>query len=224
MLSDHSQINKTSGPLWVDLGGNSPRLGNAAIPRGRGDSLTPMKAFRSKILDDTMIIGILTKWWLSRLQNLMIMMNNEWWSDEWQSLMNDWWSDEWLTMWWWLMIIDCMMTDIDDWWWLMMTDDDDDDDYLCLSTRNSLRSSRHRHRALRIVLEHPRFSVAEAESHRVAALASSGHQTRVSTAWFIAGIKGKMMFLRVIRLCQNWIENLVIVKAVTTARCFVDSL
>ena len=121
MLSDHSQINKTSGPLWVDLGGNSPRLGNAAIPRGRGDSLTPMKAFRSDILDDTMIIEILTKWWLSRLQNLMIMMNNEWWSDEWQSLMNDWWSDEWLTMWWWLMIIDCMMTDIDDWWWLMMT-------------------------------------------------------------------------------------------------------
>ena len=126
MLSDHSQINKTSGPLWVDLGGNSPRLGNAAIPRGRGDSLTPMKAFRSDILDDTMIIEILTKWWLSRLQNLMIMMNNEWWSEDdshwWMTdeVMNGWWCDD---DWWWLMIAWwlILMTDDDDWWWLMMT-------------------------------------------------------------------------------------------------------
>ena len=142
-----------------------------------------------------------------------VMNDSHWWMTD--EVMNgwrcddDWWS---LMIAWWLIL----MTD-DDWWWRWF-------DYLCLSTRNSLRSSRHRHRALRIVLQHPRFSVAEAESHHVAALASSGHQTRVSTAWFIAGIKGKMMFLRVIRLCQNLIKNLVIVKAVTTARCFVDSL
>ena len=143
----------------------------------------------------TVIDEWLMKWWMA---DDVMMIDDDWW------LHDDWY--------WWLM----MMID-DDWWWRWF-------DYLCLSTRNSLRSSRHRHRALRIVLEHPRFSVAEAESHRVAALASSGHQTRVSTAWFIAGIKGKMMFLRVIRLCQNSIENLVIVKAVTTARCFIDSL
>ena len=113
-----------------------------------------------------------------------VINDSHWWMTD--EVMNGWWCDD---DWWWLMIAWwlILMTD-DDWWWRWF-------DYLCLSTRNSLRSSRHRHRALRIVLQHPRFSVAEAESHRVAALASSGHQTRVSTAWFIAGIEGKRMFL-----------------------------
>ena len=52
----------------------------------------------------------------------IMMMNNEWWSDEWQSLMNDyewmndWWSDEWLMNDWWM--ADEVMNDwwMNDWW------------------------------------------------------------------------------------------------------------
>ena len=59
-LSYHSQINKTSPPL-SRLRRHGPGLGNVAMPRDRGDSLMPMRAFRSEILDDTIITKILTK-------------------------------------------------------------------------------------------------------------------------------------------------------------------
>ena len=57
-LSYHSQINKTSPPLSRL---RRHGLGNVAMPRDRGDSLMPMRAFRSEILDDTIITKILTK-------------------------------------------------------------------------------------------------------------------------------------------------------------------
>ena len=86
------------------------------MPRDRGDSLMPMRAFRSEILDDTIITKILTKWWLDDYHDYRIWW---WWSIMNDEVMND---SHWRMMWWCMMTIDdvawcCMMLHDNYWWW-----------------------------------------------------------------------------------------------------------